>query len=129
MAVADTMSSTMPLRAFGAYIRRLRERKGLTQADLAQRLDGAVGLRTIGRWENGRNEPYNSELLPVLDFLGGSLVRAVLLMASPSATEDDGRQMAERADDDLTPDEMAFFASLSPKQRRALRQFVEGDEG
>lgn len=127
MTAAETMRGAMPLKAFGAYIKRLRERKQLSQVDLANQLDGAVGLRTIGRWENGRNEPYNSELLPVLDYLGGSIVRAVLLMMSTTATEEDGKRMAEMADNELTPDEMAFFTSLSPKQRRLLRQFIESE--
>lgn len=119
----------MPLKAFGAYMKRLRERKGLTQADLASELEGVVSLRTIGRWENGRNEPYTSELEPVLSFLDGSLIRAVLLMLSRTATEGDGRRMAEIADNELTPEELTFFASLSPKQRRLLRSFIEAEEG
>ena len=118
----------MPLRAFGAYMRRLRELRGITQAGLTAQLHGDPSERTIGRWENGRHEPSISEMSPVIEFLGGSLTRAVLLIMSDKLTEADAQRMADSADDDLTPDEMTFFASLSPKQRRLLRQFIEAEE-
>lgn len=75
------------LSAFGEYLRRLREQKGVSQAQLASDLKDVVGLRTIGRWENGRHEPYLSELAPVLTYLGGSLAEAAVLIAGSGAKE------------------------------------------
>lgn len=127
MSALVTMRA-MALEAFGAYMRRLRDRSGLTQAGLVQELNGTVSLRTIGRWENGRHEPYISELAPVLARLRGSMMRAVLLVMSDSITVTEAERMAERADDDLTVDEIAFFASLSPERRKLFRQFIEAEE-
>lgn len=41
----------------GAQIRRQRERRGLTQEQLAQAI--GVGPRTIGNWERGAVAPLN----------------------------------------------------------------------
>lgn len=65
------------LRDFGAFLRRLREEKGYTQVQVAERLKGRVSLRTIGRWENGTHEPYLSELAPLLELLECDLHQAV----------------------------------------------------
>lgn len=120
-------ATSMPLKAFGAYIRQLRKRKGLTQSGVVDGMQG-ISLRTIGRWENGTHEPYISELAPVVEWLGGSVLRALLLLSSPQATEADAEAMANRADDDLTEEELAFFTSLSPARRRLLRAFFEAED-
>ena len=39
-----------------AEIKALRERLGLTQAELAQKLD--VALSTVSRWESGGRKPH-----------------------------------------------------------------------
>lgn len=39
-----------------AEIKALRERFGLTQAELAQKLD--VALSTVSRWESGQRKPH-----------------------------------------------------------------------
>lgn len=41
----------------GDDIRRMREARGLTQAELAARL--GVGQRTVGNWERGETVPRN----------------------------------------------------------------------
>ena len=70
------------LRAFGAYMRRLRKQKGISRSSLVLALQGRVGLRTIDRWENGTHEPYISELAPVIEYLGGDVSEAVALVVS-----------------------------------------------
>jgi transcriptional regulator with XRE-family HTH domain len=113
------------MQELGAYLRRLRNRAGLSQVALAGELRGTVSLRTIGRWENGEVEPYVSELAPLVERLNGSMVRALLLLISRTATADDAVRMADRASEDLTPDELAFFSSLGPERRKLIRQFIE----
>jgi transcriptional regulator with XRE-family HTH domain len=113
------------MQELGAYLRRLRNRAGLSQVALAGELQGVVSLRTIGRWENGEVEPYVSELAPLVERLNGSMLRALLLMVSRTATADDAVRMADRAAEDLTPDELAFFSSLSPERRKLIRQFID----
>jgi transcriptional regulator with XRE-family HTH domain len=119
----------MATQALGAYLRRLRIRSGLSQAALVGELAGAVSLRTIGRWENGEVEPYVSELEPLVSRLGGSMLRTILLMINRAITEAEAEHMADRASEDLTPDELAFFSSLSPERRKLFRQFIEAERG
>ncbi len=115
----------MALKAFGAYIAHLRTRAGYTQQSLVAALDNNPSLRTIGRWENGRQEPYLSELEPVIEKIKGSMPRAALLIMSEKASVADAMRMAERADEDLTEEELLFYSSLSSKQRRALRALMQ----
>lgn len=79
--------ATKNLSTFGDYIKGLREQKGVSQARLVRDMAGAIGLRTISRWENGTHEPYLSELAPVVNYLGGNLAEAAALIASDSARE------------------------------------------
>ncbi len=44
-----------PDAAFGARLRAARESKGLTQADVAERLD--VSWQTVSNWETGQRTP------------------------------------------------------------------------
>jgi len=55
----------------GAVIRELRERQGLTQAELAARL--AVSDKTVSKWETGRGYPDISLLEPLSGVFGISI--------------------------------------------------------
>jgi len=55
----------------GAIIRSLREKKGLTQADLAEKL--FVSDKTVSKWENGKGYPDMSLLEPLAAVLGVSV--------------------------------------------------------
>ena len=55
----------------GAIIRELREKKGLTQAELAQRL--FVSDKTVSKWENGKGYPDVSLLEPIAGAFGISV--------------------------------------------------------
>lgn len=74
------------LGAFGSWLADLRRQKGVSQARLVRDLNDqagcvVIGLRTVSRWENGDNEPYLSELAPVVRYLGGSIEDAAALIA------------------------------------------------
>ena len=56
----------------GAAIRRLREARGLTQAQLAERIE--VSGKTVSKWETGRGLPDISLLSPLASALGVSLL-------------------------------------------------------
>lgn len=58
------------MSAMGAYLKRLREGRGLTQEDVAMAL--GVASRNIGRWENGKNEPSAEVLFKLLNILRAS---------------------------------------------------------
>ena len=56
----------------GAVIKSLRERRSLTQAQLADRL--GVGDKAVSRWETGRGFPDITLLEPLAGALGVSVI-------------------------------------------------------
>ena len=56
----------------GAMIKRLRESKGMTQQQLAEKL--AVSDKAISRWETGRGYPDISLIEPLAGALGVSII-------------------------------------------------------
>ena len=58
-----------------AVVRQLREKKGITQAELADAL--AVSSKTISKWETGRGLPDISLLQPLAQALGVSVIELI----------------------------------------------------
>ena len=56
----------------GAEIRRLRERRGMTQEGLAERIH--VSAKAVSKWETGRGFPDISLLEPLAEALGISVI-------------------------------------------------------
>ncbi len=65
----------------GAIIKRLREEKGLTQAELAEKL--SVSDKAVSRWETGRGYPDITLIEPLAAALGVSVAE---LLAGTSVT-------------------------------------------
>jgi transcriptional regulator with XRE-family HTH domain len=66
------MYSPPPRRApVGPALAQLRQRAGLTQAELAERL-GLLSPETISRYERGEREPRVSSLIRIAEVLGVS---------------------------------------------------------
>lgn len=59
----------------GAVIKELREKKGLTQAELADRL--FVSDKTVSKWENGKGYPDITLLEPVAQVFGVSVTELI----------------------------------------------------
>lgn len=59
----------------GAIIRDLREKRGLTQAELAERLK--VSDKTISKWETGKGYPDISLLEPIARVFGVSITELI----------------------------------------------------
>lgn len=55
----------------GAAIRALREKRGMTQAELAEKL--CVSDKTVSKWETGKGYPDISLLAPIAGVLGVSV--------------------------------------------------------
>ena len=55
----------------GALIKKLRERRGMTQGELAQKMD--IGDKAVSRWECGRGYPDITLLEPLAAALGVSV--------------------------------------------------------
>lgn len=75
-AVASTVGCVATARTLGDYIRQARERRGMTQGELAQAV--GVSMRTVGNWERGQAVPRSSltrveDLLGPLDEAAGAL--------------------------------------------------------
>jgi transcriptional regulator with XRE-family HTH domain len=64
---AFTIGDNMPVR-YGDTIATIRRRLGLTQADLAERLN--VEQPTVQRWESGTREPNMTKLADIASALG-----------------------------------------------------------
>ena len=56
----------MDQKKIGSFFKELRKEKGLTQEQLAERLN--VSGRTISRWETGNNMPDLDILIEIADF-------------------------------------------------------------
>lgn len=56
----------MDQKKIGSFIRELRVKKGLTQEQLAEKMN--VSSRTVSRWENGNNMPDLSIIVELADF-------------------------------------------------------------
>jgi transcriptional regulator with XRE-family HTH domain len=113
----------MGMKALGDYLRDLRVDAGFTQREAAAlvpsaRTDGQMSYKTVERWEAGKHEPTLTILRSYVRALGGSVDRAVALLLS---------RPTDAPDDELTPEEIEFFTSLSPARRRALRAAMEAD--
>lgn len=55
----------------GRFLKELRKAKGMTQEQLAEKLN--VSSRTVSRWETGNNMPDISMLVEIADFYGVSI--------------------------------------------------------
>ena len=60
---------------FGKQLRSLRSKAGLTQLDIAEKLD--VSTAAIGAWENGRAKPRLAKLGELAELLGVSVSELV----------------------------------------------------
>ena len=56
----------------GEIIRKLREEKKMTQAELAEKL--SVSDKTVSKWENGRGYPDITLIEPIAQALGISMI-------------------------------------------------------
>ena len=72
-------TTTTPSESFGQRLRRLRKNKGLTQEELAFKVE--VSVMTIRRWEWGNSTPQIEEVRKLAEALG--VPQAELLEASP----------------------------------------------
>lgn len=98
---------------FGEKLRSLRIKAGLTQLDIAEKLD--VSAAAIGAWENGRAKPRLTKLGQLAELLGTS--SADLMGETPEHVRPNGAQYvtlpvlvaghAGEFTDEFGPDEVA----------------------
>ena len=74
----------------GKFIAALRTQRGLTQRDLAEKLN--ISDKTVSRWETGRGLPDASLMLPLSETLGISVNE---LLSGERLKEEEYREKAE----------------------------------
>lgn len=79
--------------AAGAYIRTLREKRKLTRKVVAERAKTSVSQ--LFRIEAGQQETRGSLLMDIISAVQGDPDQVAELLASPTATAEDGRKLAE----------------------------------
>ncbi len=101
--------------AFGSRLRRLRENRGLSQAQLAEK--AGVPIDSVQNWEQGRTRPR----LEALGKLAGALGASVDALVTPGPEEKDEprpRGRPRKADAEAP----GSVAELPPPQRKPARR-------
>lgn len=100
------------MQAVALYLREVRNAAGLTQPQAAERV--GINPKTVERWEAGKHEPPASELAVYVHKIGGDVAELLRRLVG---------------DDQIFSDEdAAWFASLSPAQKRKVRALLDAAE-
>lgn len=83
----------MTMRSAVAYLRTLREARGLSQEDIARAVD--VSVKTVWNWETQPQEIPSTKLAAFLRMVEGSAEDVISLLNQDDATPDDGRRLAQ----------------------------------
>ena len=81
----------MNQKLIGAFIKNLRKEKGLTQIELAEKLN--VSEKTISKWECGNGLPDAASMLPLCEQLGISTNE---LLSGKKIERDEYKKQAEK---------------------------------
>ena len=117
---------------FGEKLRSLRTKAGLTQLDIAEKLD--VSAAAIGAWENGRAKPRLTKLGQLAELLGTSAADLMGEDASEAAISGASRMvpllgfahMGEPCDEGNLADEVEVPASIADAHPRGFMVHAQG---
>lgn len=117
---------------FGEKLRSLRTKAGLTQLDIAEKLD--VSAAAIGAWENGRAKPRLTKLGQLAELLGTSAADLMGEDASETAISGTSRMvpllgfahMGEPCDEGDLADEVEVPASIAEAHPRGFMVHAQG---
>lgn len=117
---------------FGEKLRSLRTKAGLTQLDIAEKLD--VSAAAIGAWENGRAKPRLTKLGQLADLLGTSAADLMGEDAAEAAISGASRMvpllgfahMGEPCDEGNLADEVEVPASIAEAHPRGFMVHAQG---
>lgn len=117
---------------FGDKLRSLRTKAGLTQLDIAEKLD--VSAAAIGAWENGRAKPRLSKLGQLAELLGTSAADLMGEDATETAISGTSRMvpllgfahMGEPCDEGSLADEVEVPASIADAHPRGFMVHAQG---
>lgn len=117
---------------FGEKLRSLRTKAGLTQLDIAEKLD--VSAAAIGAWENGRAKPRLTKLGQLAELLGTSAAELMGEDATETAISGTSRMvpllgfahMGEPCDEGSLADEVEVPASIADAHPRGFMVHAQG---
>lgn len=117
---------------FGDKLRSLRTKAGLTQLDIAEKLD--VSAAAIGAWENGRSKPRLTKLGQLAELLGTSAADLMGEDAAEAAISGTSRMvpllgfahMGEPCDEGDLADEVEVPASIADAHPRGFMVHAQG---
>lgn len=117
---------------FGDKLRSLRTKAGLTQLDIAEKLD--VSAAAIGAWENGRAKPRLTKLGQLAELLGTSAADLMGEDASEAAISGTSRMvpllgfahMGDFEDEGNLADEVEVPASIADAHPRGFMVHAQG---
>lgn len=117
---------------FGDKLRSLRTKAGLTQLDIAEKLD--VSAAAIGAWENGRAKPRLTKLGQLAELLGTSAADLMGEDATEAAISGTSRMvpllgfahMGEPCDEGSLSDEVEVPASIADAHPRGFMVHAQG---
>lgn len=117
---------------FGEKLRSLRTKAGLTQLDIAEKLD--VSAAAIGAWENGRAKPRLTKLGQLAELLGTSAADLMGEDATETAISGTSRMvpllgfahMGEPCDEGSLADEVEVPASIAEAHPRGFMVHAQG---
>lgn len=117
---------------FGDKLRSLRTKAGLTQLDIAEKLD--VSAAAIGAWENGRAKPRLTKLGQLAELLGTSAADLMGEDATEAAISGTSRMvpllgfahMGEPCDEGNLADEVEVPASIADAHPRGFMVHAQG---
>ncbi len=117
---------------FGEKLRSLRMKAGLTQLDIAEKLD--VSAAAIGAWENGRAKPRLTKLGQLAELLGTSAADLMGEDAAEAAISGTSRMvpllgfahMGEPCDEGNLADEVEVPASIADAHPRGFMVHAQG---
>ena len=87
----------MDQKRIGSFLRELRKEWGITQEDLAEKLN--VSSRTISRWETGSNMPDISLLIEIADFFDVSIPEIINGERKSEKMNEEVKEVAEKLSD------------------------------
>lgn len=87
----------MDQKRIGSFLRELRKERGITQEDLAEKLN--VSSRTISRWETGSNMPDISLLIEIADFFDVSIPEIINGERKSEKMNEEVKEVAEKLSD------------------------------
>lgn len=117
---------------FGEKLRSLRTKAGLTQLDIAEKLD--VSAAAIGAWENGRAKPRLTKLGQLAELLGTSAADLMGEDATEAAISGTSRMvpllgfahMGDPCDEGTLADEVEVPASIADAHPRGFMVHAQG---